>query len=110
MSEQILVEVECVRSTSADIDYFEKDGVYTIDMAWAKARGIWKYFKPLREVPNLEAEERIKDEVVPARDAIHEENQRANADAEAHLAEKQKADAGKGKQVRGHATRGKATK
>ena len=88
MPETILVEVECIKSTAADIDYFEKDQFYTIDMAWAKARGIWRYFRPLNELSVREAEERVRDEIVPQRDAIAEENRKQNEEGDRKLDEK----------------------
>jgi len=87
VAEPILVEVECLQTTSADIDYFEQGRIYTIDMVWAKKRDIWRYFRPLREVSHKEAEERIQDEILPAREQIQTEKAEANEEAEAKLAE-----------------------
>jgi hypothetical protein len=56
-----MVDAVCQESTSADISFFEAGRQYTIDMLWAKARGIWRYFKPLREIPEKEVIEREKD-------------------------------------------------
>ena len=98
MAEEILVEVECVRSTAADIDYFEAGKIYTVDMEWAKRRGIWKYFEPLREVPETEAVERVREDE-RVRDAIHEEHTLENEEPEAKLAEAEKAERAKSTSV-----------
>ena len=87
MEEPILVEVECLQTTSADIDYFEQGRIYTVDMVWAKKRDVWQYFRPLREVSHKEAEERVQDEILPQRDAIAEEKAKMNEEDEAKLAE-----------------------
>jgi len=63
LAELVIVEAQCLRSTAADIQYFEKDKVYSIDMEWAKKRGIWPYFKPLREIPRAELEDREREEL-----------------------------------------------
>lgn len=88
MEETIMVEAECLQSTAADIDYFEQGRTYTIDMWWAKKRGVWKYFRPLREVPDNEAKDRIHDEILPGREAATEARAEANEEAEAKLKEK----------------------
>jgi len=61
VNETILVEVECLEDTSADLEYYHRGRRYTVDMEWAKSRGIWRYFRPLREVSTKEAEERIQE-------------------------------------------------
>lgn len=86
--EPILVEVECIQNTAADIDYFEQGREYTIDMRWAKKRDIWQYFRPLREVSAKEAEDRIHDEILPEREKINQERTEANEEAEAKITEK----------------------
>jgi hypothetical protein len=58
-----MVDAECIQSTAIDINYFKAGGRYTIDMEWAKARGIWGYFRPLREIPKREVEERNQQEL-----------------------------------------------
>ncbi len=69
MGETILVECECIRDTAEGIDYYTAGQTYTLDMKWAKERGIWKYFKPLQEIPESQAEERLHDEVIPEQKA-----------------------------------------
>ncbi len=86
VAEEILVEVKCLRSTAADIDYFEAGRIYTVDMEWAKRRGIWKYFEPLRDVSQSEAVERVREDE-RVRDSIDEEQRRENEESEAKLAE-----------------------
>jgi len=61
LAEVIVVEAECLQSTAADIEYFQAGRRYSIDMEWAKKRGIWDYFRPLREIPKREVEERGQD-------------------------------------------------
>lgn len=63
MAEQIIVEAECITSTAADMEYYEQGRTYSIDMKWAKKRDIWRYFRPLREIPNGEVQDRIDDVV-----------------------------------------------
>lgn len=87
MAGPTLVEAECVTSTAADIDYYESGRTYIIDMVWAKARGIWKYFKPLRDVSAQEAEDRIRDEILPARENTMKGHAEANEEAERKLME-----------------------
>ena len=84
---EVLVEAECITSTAADIDYYEAGRVYTIDMVWAKARDIWRHFRPLREVSAAEAEDRIRDEILPARENTLKGFADANEEAEAKLME-----------------------
>ena len=84
---EVLVEAQCMTSTAADIDYYEAGRTYTIDMLWAKARGIWKYFQPLRDVSAKEAEERIRDEILPARENTMKGQAEANEEAERKLME-----------------------
>ena len=92
MGETILVDVECIQSTAADIDHFQEGRQYTVDMRWAKNRGIWRYFRPLREIPESEAEERLHDEVIPEQQRREKERAEANEEAEAKLKEKPKAE------------------
>jgi len=73
------------------MDYYEKGRVYTIDMVWAKSRDIWKYFRPRRDVSAAEAEERIHDEILPAREAKEAERVETNEEAEAKLREQKPA-------------------
>lgn len=58
MDEVIIVDAECIESTAADIQHFVKGNRYQLDMKWAQARGIWGYFRPLREIPKPELQER----------------------------------------------------
>ncbi len=83
----MIVEVECITSTAADSDYYEAERVYSVDMAYAKRRGIWKYFRPLREIPEKEAQDRVNDEILPARRKAAEKRREANEEDEAKLAE-----------------------
>ena len=87
MVEPILVEVECIRATAADYEYFEEGRTYTVDMRWAKKRDVWRYFRPLREVPKMEAEDRINDEILPGREEAARARAEANEEAEAKLKE-----------------------
>ena len=66
-AEMIIVEAECIEATAADIQHFVKGRTYSIDMEWAKARDIWRYFRPLREIPRREAGERVEEERVTRR-------------------------------------------
>lgn len=86
--EPILVEAECIRDTAVDIDYYTAGKTYTIDMVWAKKRDVWKYFRPLREVPEKEAEDHLRDEILPAREKMNRERAEADEEAEAKIAEK----------------------
>lgn len=86
--EPVLVEVECITSTAADTDYFEKGRTYTIDMVYAKRRDIWRHFRAIREVSNEEAEQRIQDEILPGQVQTMRGMSDANEEAEAHLAER----------------------
>lgn len=63
MAEVIIVDAECIEATAADIQHFERGRIYPIDMAWAKARGIWPYFRPIREIPGKEVEERAREDL-----------------------------------------------
>ena len=88
MADPILVEVECIRATAADSEYFEEGRIYTVDMVWAKKRDIWRYFKPLREVPMKEANDRIHDQMIPDQLKAEQARDEANEEAEAKLREK----------------------
>ncbi len=83
----ILVEAECITDTAVDMEYYTAGKTYTIDMVWAKKRDIWRYFRPLREVSEKEAEDRIHDEILPAQERIDRARAEANEEAEAKLAE-----------------------
>lgn len=87
MADPILVEVECTRATAADIEYFYEGRTYTIDMVWAKKRDIWRYFRPLREVPMKEANDRIYDQIIPDQVKAAQARDEANEEAEAKLKE-----------------------
>jgi len=91
MANPILVEVECIRATAADYEYFEEGRTYTVDMVWAKKRDIWRYFRPLREVPMNEANDRINDQILPDREAKAKADAEANKEAAAKLKEKKAA-------------------
>lgn len=84
--EAVMVEAKCIKSTAADIDYFEADRTYTLDLEWAKRRGIWKYFEEVRQVLTKEAYERIREDE-RSREAIHDEQMRENEESEAKLKE-----------------------
>jgi len=77
VAKEILVEAKCIRSTAADMLYFEQGLVYTIDMVWAKKRDIWKHFQPLREVPGAEAQDRIE-EKLQEREKVDQERAKLN--------------------------------
>ena len=83
---EVLVEAECVTTTQEGIDYYEAGRTYTIDVNWAKRRGLWGYFRPLRELAPREAEERIYDEILPAREKAAAAAAEANEESEAKLA------------------------
>ena len=83
----MIVEVECITSTAVDSDYYEAGRDYSVDMAWAKKRDIWKYFKPLREIPEKEARDRVNDEILPARRKAAKKQREANEEDVAKLAE-----------------------
>lgn len=107
MADPILVEVECIRATTADYEYFEEGRTYTVDMVWAKKRDIWRYFRPLREVPKNEANDRIYDQVLPDREAKAKADAEVNEEAEARLRE-EKPDAIKSYPVGSAASKPKA--
>lgn len=87
MAGPILVEVECIRATAADFDYYEEGRKYTIDMVWAKKRDIWRYFRPIREVSNNEVQDRIYDEILPKQEEEVKTRDAINEEAEAKLKE-----------------------
>jgi len=88
MSNAIMVEVQCLKSTAADIDYYEAGRIYTIGMAWAKKRGIWKYFEPVREVSENEVGERAHERTDALKVRL-EERARVNEESVAQLEEAQ---------------------
>lgn len=96
--ESVMVDAECIRDTAEKGAYYKAGQTYTIDMAHAMEVGNWKYFRPLREVPEAEVRERIE--------AARAERASANRDREkeleeeqARLAEREKAETAKGKTV-----------
>jgi len=88
--ETILVECECIRDTQEGIDYYFAGRTYTLDMKWAKFRDIWKWFKPLNEIKEKQAEERLQDSILPSQRARNEAAKAANEEAKAKLAEAKK--------------------